>query len=451
MRPGRPNRQLLTIAIAVLVAACSGSTHRRHAAGARRHSARPACARAPAPPRRPPAAVSGDRDAWLVVGRPARTGPARDPGKHRGGAHQAAARRPGRDLGSSRHRHPEAPEQPHRGSRRPARLRRAGAIDRGCVAAADGRARSDAGRRIGRRLDRRARRGHPGRAQRARAAPGSPSSSAPCGAEPRIVELPGVFDFDTLSPDGSILYVAEHVPGPLAGRYQVRAIDTATGMMRDAIIVDKRNVDEVMAGWPIDQEARADGVVLTLYRGAEYPFVHALQSAEAWAVCIDLPTRGMDDAGAAADWGVVTTPDGRSSLAVNATLGHHRRHRTGPDRPSDRGLRTVRAARHHAREVRPHRGRFGRSAGRRGPGRLGGVRRGRARDRPHRHGRPGGDGPLTRGPRGRRDRRSRRTVRRSTPWSARAAGSPRSTRTRARCSAGSSGDGYDRMVGVVPW
>ncbi len=42
-------------------------------------------------------------------------------------------------------------------------------------------------------------------------------------AEPRIVELPGVFDFDTLSPDGSILYVAEHVPGPLAGRYQVRA------------------------------------------------------------------------------------------------------------------------------------------------------------------------------------------------------------------------------------
>ncbi len=95
-------------------------------------------------------------------------------------------------------------------------------------------------------------------------------------SEPRIVELPGVFDFDTLSPDGSILYVAEHVPGPLAGRYQVRAVDTATGKMRDAIIVDKRNVDEEMAGWPVDQEARPDGVVLTLYRGAEHPFVHAL-------------------------------------------------------------------------------------------------------------------------------------------------------------------------------
>jgi hypothetical protein len=140
-------------------------------------------------------------------------------------------------------------------------------------------------------------------------------------SEPRIVELPGVFDFDTLSPDGSILYVAEHVPGPLAGRYQVRAVDTATGRMRDAIIVDKRNVDEQMAGWPVDQEARPDGVVLTLYRGAEHPFVHALQSVEAWAVCIDLPTRGMENTEASTDWGVVTTPDGRSSLAVNATLG----------------------------------------------------------------------------------------------------------------------------------
>ena len=140
-------------------------------------------------------------------------------------------------------------------------------------------------------------------------------------SEPRIVELRGVFDYDTLSPDGSILYVAEHVPGPLAGRYQVRAIDTASGVMRPEIIVDKRNIDEAMAGWPVDQELRADGVVLTLYRGVEHPFIHALHSPEAWAVCIDLPTRGMDDSSATDDWGVVATRDGRSTLAVNATLG----------------------------------------------------------------------------------------------------------------------------------
>ena len=139
--------------------------------------------------------------------------------------------------------------------------------------------------------------------------------------EPRIIELAGAFDYDALSPDGAILYVAEHVADPLAGRYQVRAVDTATGYLRDTIIVDKRNLDEVMAGTPIDQDRRADGLVLTLYRGAEYPFVHALDSVEAWAVCIDLPTRGFDDEGAGADWGIVSVGQGTSIVAVNATLG----------------------------------------------------------------------------------------------------------------------------------
>jgi hypothetical protein len=139
--------------------------------------------------------------------------------------------------------------------------------------------------------------------------------------EPQIIELKGDFDYDTVSPDGSILYVAEHVPGPLDGRYQVRAIDTATGVMREAIIVDKRNIDEAMAGWPVDQEMRPDGLVLTLYRGVEHPFIHALDTVDAWAVCIDLPAVGMDDPAAATDWGMASTPDGLSELAVNASLG----------------------------------------------------------------------------------------------------------------------------------
>ncbi len=139
--------------------------------------------------------------------------------------------------------------------------------------------------------------------------------------EPRIIELTGAFDFDALSPDGNLLYVAEQVPGPLDGRYQVRAVETATGRMRDAIIVDKRNIDEQMAGWPVDQERRPDGMVMTLYRGAEYPFVHALSSVEAWAVCIDLPTRGFDDVEAADDWGIVSLGTGNSDLAINASLG----------------------------------------------------------------------------------------------------------------------------------
>ena len=48
-------------------------------------------------------------------------------------------------------------------------------------------------------------------------------------ATPRFVELAGEFEYDALSPDGSILYVVEHLAGPPDGHYQVRAVDTATG------------------------------------------------------------------------------------------------------------------------------------------------------------------------------------------------------------------------------
>src|SRR6476661_8981364 len=50
-------------------------------------------------------------------------------------------------------------------------------------------------------------------------------------APPRFVELTGEFEYDALSPDGSILYVVEHLPGPPDGHYQVRAVDTASGIL----------------------------------------------------------------------------------------------------------------------------------------------------------------------------------------------------------------------------
>jgi DNA-binding beta-propeller fold protein YncE len=62
-------------------------------------------------------------------------------------------------------------------------------------------------------------------------------------------------------------------------------------------------------------------VVFTLYRGATHPFIHALNTREAWAVCLDLPEIGHDDADAALDWGIAQDADGRAVFAVNATLG----------------------------------------------------------------------------------------------------------------------------------
>jgi hypothetical protein len=133
-----------------------------------------------------------------------------------------------------------------------------------------------------------------------------------------VVELPGRFAFDTLSPDGRILYVIEHLDASSGGHYQVRAVDIPSGTLRPAVIVDKGNPDEWMAGYPLAQVRRADGVVMTLYDGPEHPFVHALQSAEAWALCIDLPvTAGAERSG----WGLATAADGRTVYAANGAAG----------------------------------------------------------------------------------------------------------------------------------
>lgn len=134
---------------------------------------------------------------------------------------------------------------------------------------------------------------------------------------PRVVELPGALDYDAISPDGRILYVAEHLDGD--GGYQVRAVDLPGGTMHPDPIVDKRNIGEAMAGWPVSQLRSPSGLVLTLYRGTDHPFIHALQSADAWAVCIDLPAGG--DATSDGDWGLAASADGTSVFAVNATRG----------------------------------------------------------------------------------------------------------------------------------
>ena len=68
-----------------------------------------------------------------------------------------------------------------------------------------------------------------------------------------------------------------------------------------------------MAGWPIAQARRPDGMVFTLYHGAEHPFIHALSSVDAWALCIDLPATGADDPAAAADWGLTRPSTARRS------------------------------------------------------------------------------------------------------------------------------------------
>jgi hypothetical protein len=135
--------------------------------------------------------------------------------------------------------------------------------------------------------------------------------------EPKILELAGVYDYDAISPDGKVLYVVEHLDAAGDGAYQVRAVDLPSGAMRPDPITDKRNIGEAMAGWPVAQLRVPTGLVLTLYRGADHPFIHALMSTEGWAICIDLPAG--DDAAAQADWGLAASADWKRIVAVNAT------------------------------------------------------------------------------------------------------------------------------------
>jgi hypothetical protein len=141
----------------------------------------------------------------------------------------------------------------------------------------------------------------------------------------RIVDLAGEFDYDALSPDGRRLYVVQHLEAAAGGHYQVRVVDVASGVMDAAVIVDKANPGESMAGSPIAQLRRADGVVLTLYRGPEHPFIHALNSKDAWAFCIDLPSTSAAATGtelaARRDWGLAESADGSAVYSVNASLG----------------------------------------------------------------------------------------------------------------------------------
>jgi hypothetical protein len=148
---------------------------------------------------------------------------------------------------------------------------------------------------------------------------GKPSTSGEADLRlVRVVELAGRFAFDALSSDGRILYVVQHLDAAAGGHYQVRAVDLPAGSLRPDVIVDKANPDEWMAGYPIAQVRRADGVVMTLYDGPEHPFIHALQSNEAWALCIDLPVAAGAERSA---WGLVADGEGRAVYAANGSSG----------------------------------------------------------------------------------------------------------------------------------
>jgi hypothetical protein len=107
----------------------------------------------------------------------------------------------------------------------------------------------------------------------------------------RIVELKGDFGFDALAPDGSTLYLIQHVSAANLTSYRVRAYDLRAGTLLTRVIADKRQRTWLMNGYPISRATSADGRwVYTLYANPDnYPFVHALDTTARTAVCVGLP------------------------------------------------------------------------------------------------------------------------------------------------------------------
>ncbi len=138
------------------------------------------------------------------------------------------------------------------------------------------------------------------------------------------LELDGNFDVDTISADGTSLFLIQHLPASNPDHYQVRLYDLISNQLQEGALVDKRAPDEVMAGKPWDAVASPDGEwLLTLYLRTRdnTAFIHALNLENKFAMCIDLPS-GTQDLSLLKHYTLTRAPDGRMVYAINPALGN---------------------------------------------------------------------------------------------------------------------------------
>jgi hypothetical protein len=108
--------------------------------------------------------------------------------------------------------------------------------------------------------------------------------------------LPGTWAYDALSADGNTLYLIQILPTTGALRYLVRAYDLGLHRLVAGAVADKSERG-AMTGYPLSRVSSADGTwAYTLYqRQGAQPFIHALNTRDRVAVCIDLDWKGNSD------------------------------------------------------------------------------------------------------------------------------------------------------------
>lgn len=105
--------------------------------------------------------------------------------------------------------------------------------------------------------------------------------------------LPGTWGFDAVSPTGRTLYLTQVLSQTDQLRYLVRAYDLRLHRLVAGAIADKSEPGS-MTGFPVSRAASSDGKwAYTLYsRPGAQPFIHALNTQDRVAICIDLNWQG---------------------------------------------------------------------------------------------------------------------------------------------------------------
>lgn len=139
----------------------------------------------------------------------------------------------------------------------------------------------------------------------------------------QTVALEGKFDVDALDANGTALFLVQHGSASDPAQYQVRLFDLTKRELVSGAIVDKRETDEVMVGYPWDAVATPDGTWLfTLYLriNDQSAFIHALNLKERYAWCIDLPAQS-ETRSALQNYTIALAPNGKNLYALNSALG----------------------------------------------------------------------------------------------------------------------------------
>ncbi len=136
-------------------------------------------------------------------------------------------------------------------------------------------------------------------------------------------QLDGKYLPDTVSPDGSTIYLVELHPERKANAYQVALYDRAQHRVVGKI-ADKRSAQTIMSGQKVTHVwSRSGEWLYSLYldpgSGGDGAFVHALNVKDRFAICIDLPSHGPEEV--LRHYALVRTPSDDVVYATNPALG----------------------------------------------------------------------------------------------------------------------------------